>query len=106
MNPTEPVERPRPDSRVSYAQNAKDILLDRLFRGRPGTFMDVGANHPFIDNITYFFYLRGWRGINVEPAARGHALFEEFRPEDRNLAVAVSDAGGELPFYEIVQDGE
>src|SRR4051794_30113943 len=95
-----PVERPTSPARISYAQNGEDILLDRLFGGRPGTFLDIGANHPFIDNNTYFFYLRGWRGVNVEPTPRGHALFAEHRPEDRNLAVAVSDGEGELPFFE------
>src|SRR5436305_14357375 len=101
MEPRQPVERPRPASRVSYAQNAEDMLLDALFRGRPGTFVDIGANHPFTDNNTYFFYVRGWRGVNVEPAPPGHALFLEHRPDDLNLAVAVSDAEGTLPFYEI-----
>jgi FkbM family methyltransferase len=99
-----PVERPATPARISYAQNMEDILLDRLFRGRPGTFVDVGANHPFIDNNTYFFYLRGWRGVNVEPTPRGHALFVEHRPADLNLAVAASDDEGELPFFEV--DGD
>ena len=101
MDPESPVERPAQPARISYAQNMEDILLDRLFRGRPGTFVDIGANHPFLDNNTYFFYLRGWRGVNVEPAPRGQALFLEHRPEDRNLAVAASDTDGELPFYEV-----
>src|SRR5947208_11366481 len=96
-----PVERPRPESRVSYAQNGEDILLDRLFHGRPGTFMDLGGNHPYIDNNTYFFYLRGWRGVNVEPSPICQELFREHRPGDRNLGVAVSDADGERPFYEV-----
>lgn len=87
--------------RISYAQNAEDILLDRLFRGRPGTYMDVGANHPYLDSNTYFFYVRGWRGVNVEPSRQGHALFLEHRPRDLNLNLAASDAEGELPFHEI-----
>jgi FkbM family methyltransferase len=98
---SEPVERFGPVSRISYAQNMEDILLDRVFRGRPGTFVDIGANHPFIDNNTYFFYVRGWRGLNVEPTPRGHTLFLEHRPLDLNLAVAASDAEGTLPFYEV-----
>jgi FkbM family methyltransferase len=101
MDPDAPVQRPRTESRISYAQNAEDILLDRLFRGRPGSFLDVGGNHPFLDNNTYFFYLRGWRGVNIEPTRRGIDLFSQHRPEDRNLGVAVSDEDGELPFYEV-----
>jgi FkbM family methyltransferase len=90
--------------RVSYAQNMEDILLDRVFRGRTGTYMDVGANHPFLDSNTYFFYLRGWRGVNVEPIPAQHALFAEHRPEDLNLNVAASDADGERTFFEIADE--
>ena len=93
-----PVEtRPR----ISYAQNMEDVLLDRLFRGRKGTYIDVGANHPTLINSTYYFYTRGWRGVNVEPVRSAFDLFGEKRPEDLNLQVAVSDVDGELPFYEV-----
>ena len=87
--------------RISYAQNMEDVLLDRLFRGRKGTYMDVGANHPTHINSTHYFYLRGWRGVNVEPVRSAFDLFGEVRPEDLNLQVAVSDVDGELPFYEV-----
>ncbi|HEV3121292.1 MAG TPA: FkbM family methyltransferase [Isosphaeraceae bacterium] len=106
MRIKEPVQMPGAPERISYAQNMEDILLDRLFPGQKGTYVDVGANHPFHDSNTYFFYLRGWRGVTIEPAAEGHALFLKYRPEDLNLNVAVSDAFGELPFYEISQSGE
>jgi FkbM family methyltransferase len=101
MDIDKPVQVASSLHRISYAQNMEDILLDRLFGDAKGTFMDVGANHPFLDSNTYFFYLRGWRGVNIEPTRAGHALFLEHRPEDINLAIAASDAEGELPFYEI-----
>ena len=44
----------RPVPRVSYAQNMEDILLDRLFGDHVGSFVDVGANNPFIDSNTHF----------------------------------------------------
>jgi FkbM family methyltransferase len=101
MEATTPVERFGPLSRISYAQNMEDILLDRVFRGKPGTFVDIGANHPFVDNNSYFFYVRGWRGINIEPMPAARALFETHRPDDLNLALAVSDEEGTLPFFEV-----
>lgn len=101
MNTTSPVERRPPEARISYAQNQEDILLDRLFQGRRGTFVDIGANHPFLDSNTYYFYIRGWRGVNVEPSGRGHALLEQHRPADRNLRLAVSDADSEATFHEV-----
>src|SRR4051812_24778781 len=58
---------PRDLPRISYAQNSEDILIDRLFRGEVGTFMDIGACHPLLDSNTWFFYSRGWRGVNFEP---------------------------------------
>ena len=91
--------------RTSYAQNQEDILLDRLFPGHVGTYMDIGANNPVVDNNTYFFYLRGWRGVNIEPIRRLHDLHRLHRPDDLNLGVAVSDVEGMLPFFEV-QDGD
>lgn len=91
--------------RVSYAQNMEDILLDRLFRGETGTYLDIGANHPLVDNNSYFFYSRGWRGLNLEPSPALQRLFLQERPEDLSLAVAASDADGERPFYEVVDCG-
>jgi FkbM family methyltransferase len=89
--------------RVSYAQNMEDILLDRLFGGRPGTFVDLGAHHPVYDSNTCFFYERGWRGVNVEPLPYFHRLLAEARPRDLNLAVGVSDTEGELPFFGVLE---
>jgi FkbM family methyltransferase len=94
-----------PIPRVSYAQSMEDILLDRLFDGKVGRYMDVGANHPVLDSNTHFFHLRGWRGVNVEPIPRNHALFVEQRPDDLNLAVAVSDTSGTMTFYEVIGGG-
>ncbi len=94
-------EPPRDLPRVSYAQNGEDVWLDRLFAGQVGTYVDIGANHPTLDSNTYFFYLRGWRGVNVEPIARQHALFERDRPGDLNLAIAISDTPGTLEFFEV-----
>jgi FkbM family methyltransferase len=100
--PRRKAEPPRETrARVTYAQNREDVLLDRLFRGKKGTYIDVGANHPTFNNSTYYFYIRGWRGVNVEPVRSAFELFAERRPGDLNLQVAVSDSEGTMPFYEV-----
>jgi FkbM family methyltransferase len=91
--------------RVSYAQNGEDILLDRVFENHVGTYMDVGACYPTIHNNTYFFYQRGWRGVNLEPLPWLRQLFDEKRPEDLNLSVAAGEFEGEMPFYEVPSSG-
>jgi FkbM family methyltransferase len=89
--------------RISYSQNQEDILLDRFFAGHVGTYVDVGAHHPVVDNNTQFFYERGWTGLNIEPQPELARLLAEMRPRDLNLAVAVSADDSELPFYHVPQ---
>jgi FkbM family methyltransferase len=89
-------------SMVSYAQNHEDVLLDRAFpRGRPGFYIDVGANEPVVDSVTKHFYDLGWHGINVEPGQAPFAKLVVERPRDINLNVAVSDHAGEVTLYEL-----
>jgi FkbM family methyltransferase len=87
--------------RISYAPNHEDILLDRIFGDHVGTFMDVGPVLPTVDNLTYFFYRRGWRGVNLEPIPRLLAMFQAARPGDLNLPVAAWDSNGAIPFFEV-----
>jgi FkbM family methyltransferase len=103
VDPDEPRTHPI-IPRISYAQNGEDILVDRLFGDHVGRYIDVGSYHPFVFNNTHFFYERGWRGVNIEPTRQGHALFREHRPEDLNLALAVSDRDGEMTLYEVLGD--
>ena len=76
-----------PNLMISYAQNAEDVVLDRVFAGQPrGFYIDVGARDPERDSITNHFYLSGWRGINIEPTDQYHALLMKSRPEDITLS--------------------
>lgn len=87
---------------VSYAQNHEDVLLDRAFpRGRPGFYVDIGASDPEADSVTRHFYDLGWHGINVEPSTHFFRRFEQERPRDINLNMAISDTAGELTFFQF-----
>ena len=85
---------------ISYAQNAEDIVLYRLFRNQGfGRYLDVGASHPEFDSVTKLFYDRGWRGINVEPSPTEFELLVSARPEDINLAVALGRSKGTATLF-------
>jgi FkbM family methyltransferase len=87
---------------LSYAQNHEDVLLDRAFpRGKPGFYIDIGANDPTVASVTRHFYDLGWRGVNVEPALHPYGLLCEARDRDVNLNVALSDMEGDLALFEL-----
>src|SRR4051812_7051515 len=76
----------------SWAQEGEDLVLRRFFEGqRQGFYIDVGAHHPHRFSNTYFFYRRGWRGINTDPMPGCMDAFRIHRPEDINLEIAVSN---------------
>jgi FkbM family methyltransferase len=76
------------------------MILRRLFeKQKKGFYVDVGAHHPFRFSNTYFFYKKGWRGINIDATPGCMRLFNKFRPRDLNLEYAISDSKRVLPYY-------
>src|SRR3954447_8210504 len=66
---------------LSYAQNLEDYHLAQVFAGQErGFYIDVGAAHPVADNVSFHFYLQGWRGVVVEPQGRLCGLYDHLRP--------------------------
>jgi FkbM family methyltransferase len=59
----------------------------------------VGANDPDANNVTKYFYLLGWRGVNIEPNPDMLTLLQKARTEDVNLGFGISDTPGVLSFY-------
>lgn len=84
----------------SYSQEGEDMILWRLFENRKsGFYIDVGAHHPARFSNTYFFYKRGWRGINIDAMPGSMEQFDRHRARDINLEQAVSDVPGEMTYY-------
>ncbi|MHB2165364.1 FkbM family methyltransferase [Alsobacter sp. R-9] len=87
---------------LSYAQNLEDVHIDLAFAGqREGFYIDIGAGHPVADNVTVSAYLRGWRGVVVEPQERLAALYPRLRPRDTVLSCLVGRETGEAAFHEV-----
>ena len=87
-------------SRISYAQRYEDLHLLRCFDGQPtGFYIDVGAGHPVYDNVSFAFYLEGWRGITVEPNPWLAELSAAVRPRDHRVQSLVGSKPGEATYY-------
>ena len=86
--------------RVSYAIEGEDLLIERaLGHKNNGFFVDVGAYHPVKYSNTYRFYLKGWKGINIDAMPGSMDLFKKKRPKDINLEIPVADVSAILTYY-------
>jgi FkbM family methyltransferase len=87
---------------LSYAQNLEDYHLSLAFAGQTsGTYIDVGAGHPIADNVSFWFYERGWRGIAVEPQPELAALYQRLRPRDLVVRGLLGRDCGEIDFHAV-----
>ncbi len=88
--------------RLSYAQNLEDYHLSLLFEGEPaGTYVDVGGGHPVADNVSFYFYLKGWRGLVVEPQSKLASIYAQVRPRDRTVSMLAGAQDGEVDFHTV-----
>ncbi len=87
---------------LSYTQNLEDYHLSLAFAGqKTGTYIDVGGGHPVADNVSFWFYERGWSGIVVEPQPELAALYARLRPRDVTVCGVVGLASGEIDFHVV-----
>ena len=66
-----------------------------------GFFVDVGAHHPQRFSNTYYFYLKGWSGINIDAMPGSMKIFDDLRSRDINLEIPISDKSEILTYYEF-----
>lgn len=86
----------------SYSQEGEDVVLNRIFdKQSTGFYVDIGAHHPKRFSNTYFFYQKGWRGINIDPLPGVEHSFKEIRPRDIFISAGISDQKEELKYYQF-----
>ena len=87
-------------STKSYSQEGEDMILRRIFNDKIGGFyVDIGAHHPKRFSNTYYFYRKGWRGINIDAMPGSMKLFKKCRKKDTNIEAAISDTEEKLIYY-------
>lgn len=86
--------------KLSYSRAGEDLWIDDYFRSKAtGYYVDVGAYHPVDYSNTFKFYLKGWRGINIDPNQEVIELFDQIRPRDQNFNFAISDIRGPIDYF-------
>jgi len=78
---------------ASGSQAGEDQLIRYLFFSCLGinkpTYLDIGANHPFVCNNSYYFYSRGSSGVCMEPDPSFYSLLKKYRKRDIVLQAGV-----------------
>lgn len=86
----------------SYSQAGEDQLVRYLFQSMGitnPTYLDIGANHPYICSNTFLFYSRGSKGVCIEPDEDCFSLLKKSRKRDTLLQAAVSSTPGTAELY-------
>jgi FkbM family methyltransferase len=87
---------------LSYTQNMEDYHLSLAFEGqRTGMYIDIGSGHPIADNVSFWFYERGWQGIAVEPQRKLVDLHSRLRPRDICVCRLIGNRCGVADFHVV-----
>lgn len=90
---------------ISFSQGGgDDIQLKKLIKATTsGVYVDIGCWHPVKASNTYFFYLRGWKGICIDPNPELKSLYDKYRPKDNFINCAIGPKGQNLT-YNLLND--
>ena len=93
---------PKMKANLCYSQNGEDLILNRFLENKEkGFFIDEGAHHPIRFSNTYFFYKKGWSGINIDAIPASMNNFNKIRPKDINIGKGVGIKNNQLTFYQF-----
>lgn len=88
---------------LSYSQCGEDNQLKKYFFDnlpKQKFYVDVGCYHPKRISNTFYFYNRGWSGINIDINPKSIEKFEKERKRDINLHMGIANKRGTMGLVE------
>tara|TARA_B110000503_G_scaffold134938_1_gene214634 strand:- start:14 stop:715 length:702 start_codon:yes stop_codon:yes gene_type:complete len=79
-------------TRKSFSQFGEDLIIEsalNIIKEKNITYLDIGANHPFLISNTYYFYRNGSTGTLIEPDPALYKNLKKKRPSDNILNCGV-----------------
>ena len=85
---------------VSFSRSGDDIQLMKLINNNSsGVYVDIGSWHPVKASNTYFFYLRNWRGICIDPNPTLALSYKKLRPKDTFINAGIGNSDKQLDYF-------
>jgi len=92
-----------PDQQQGYSQFGEDLILAHLFHQlgiKKPSYLDIGANEPRFISNTFYFYVRGSKGVLIEPNPFLYKKLQRLRPKDIILNTGIGfEEVAEADFY-------
>lgn len=86
----------------SFSGEGEDMILRKIFyKKKKGFYVDVGAYHPKKSSNTFYFYKKGWSGINIDAMPGSMKIFNQLRPRDINIECPVGVDFEMIRYYEF-----
>ena len=90
-------------AKASYSQAGEDMIIEYLFHSikvdNP-SYLEIGTNQPKLYNNTYSFYLKGCKGVCIEPDVKMMNKIKRTRPNDTVLNIGIArDKAKSAVFY-------
>jgi FkbM family methyltransferase len=89
--------------RLYFSERGEDAVLTYYCTETSGFYVDIGAFDPDEISITKTFYLRGWRGLNIDINPNSIKRFRRKRKRDINLNIGITETGGEFNYYTFAE---
>lgn len=91
---------------ISFSKSGDDIQLRKLInKVTPGTYVDIGCWDPVKASNTYYFSIRNWKGICIDPNPMIADYFQKMRPNDIFINKGISASSTKsLPYYMLDKD--
>jgi FkbM family methyltransferase len=86
----------------SFSGEGEDMILRKIFyKKQKGFYVDIGAYHPKKSSNTYYFYKKGWSGINIDAMPGSMKIFNQLRPRDINIECPIGNDDELIRYYEF-----
>lgn len=79
-------------TRKSFSQFGEDLIIEKalnILKEKNISYLDIGANHPYLISNSYYFYRKGATGTLIEPDPLLYENLKKKRPYDNILNCGV-----------------